>query len=66
MVLVSLTERESVVLAGLADSMSMEQLAQSLYVSRNTLKSHTRSLYLKLGAHSREEALARARQLGLL
>lgn len=63
---VRLTEREAVVLRGLARGLRRTELANALHVSRNTVKSQTRSLYLKLGVHSREEALARARDLGLL
>lgn len=66
MVVVTLTERESVVLAEVARGQTMPQIAESLYVSYNTVKSQMRSLYQKLGAGSRAEAVARARALGLL
>ena len=45
---------------------SLREIAQSLYVSQNTVKTHTRSIYRKLGASSREQAVARGRELGLL
>jgi LuxR family maltose regulon positive regulatory protein len=42
------------------------QIADILYISRNTVKSHLRSIYQKLGATSRLEAIARAVDLHLL
>jgi LuxR family maltose regulon positive regulatory protein len=42
------------------------QIADTLYVSRNTVKSHLRSIYSKLGVASRAEALERAVDLRLL
>ena len=42
------------------------QMAATLYVSRNTIKTHLRSIYQKLGAASRSEAIERAIDLRLL
>jgi LuxR family maltose regulon positive regulatory protein len=42
------------------------EIAAELYVSQNTVKTHMRSLYAKLGTHRRHEAVERARALGLL
>jgi LuxR family maltose regulon positive regulatory protein len=42
------------------------EIAQELYLSANTVKSHIRHLFAKLGAHRRGEAVERARVLGLL
>ncbi|MDH6678581.1 LuxR family maltose regulon positive regulatory protein [Rhodococcus sp. LBL1] len=61
-----LTEREKAVLDGLADGLSAPAIAQELFVSLSTVKTQRTSLYRKLGAHSRREALAVAREFGLL
>jgi LuxR family maltose regulon positive regulatory protein len=42
------------------------QIASTLYVSHNTVKTHVRAVYQKLGAASRSEAIGRAIDLGLL
>lgn len=63
--IVVLTEREAVVLDGLVRGLGVEGLAQRLFVSPNTVKTQIRSLYRKLGARSRAEALMRAQDLGL-
>ncbi len=42
------------------------QMAATLYISRNTIKTHLRSIYQKLGASSRSEAIQRAVNLHLL
>jgi ATP/maltotriose-dependent transcriptional regulator MalT len=45
---------------------SYAQIADSLYVSRNTVKTHLRSIYQKLGVASRSQAVERALNLHLL
>jgi len=62
----SLTEREVAILKLLSGPLSQRELAGALYVSHNTVKTHLRAIYRKLGAASREEAVIRARQAGLL
>ena len=42
------------------------RMGAALFLSPNTVKSHLRAIYRKLGARSREAALVRARALGLL
>lgn len=64
--IVQLTDRERAVLRALVGTGGQEALAQVLHVSRNTVKSQLRSLYTKLGVHSRDEALAAARRQRLL
>ncbi len=41
------------------------EIAAELFVSSNTVRTHLRHIYAKLDAHSRTEAVARGRQLGL-
>jgi LuxR family transcriptional regulator, maltose regulon positive regulatory protein len=57
---------EVAVLRCLAAGLSRREIATRLYISLNTVKTHTRELYRKLGATSRAEAVARAEALGLL
>jgi LuxR family maltose regulon positive regulatory protein len=61
-----LSERELGVLRLLHSELSLREIGAELYLSLNTIKTHTRNIYLKLGAGGREEAVARARELGLL
>ncbi|MGW5739040.1 MULTISPECIES: response regulator transcription factor [Streptomyces] len=61
-----LTGRQLAVLRHLQQEASLRQIADGLYVSHNTVKSHTRAVYRKLGARSRAEAVHRAQQLGLV
>jgi LuxR family transcriptional regulator, maltose regulon positive regulatory protein len=59
---VALTEREIDVLRQLAGSLSLGQIASELYLSQNTVKTHTMALYRKLGARSRSEAVKIGRE----
>jgi LuxR family maltose regulon positive regulatory protein len=61
-----LTAKEHEVLRLLATRLSRREIGQRLYVSLNTVKTHQRALYRKLGVESRAAAVARARELGLL
>jgi LuxR family maltose regulon positive regulatory protein len=61
-----LTGREVEVLRLLATRLSQRDIGRELYVSLNTVKSHTRAIFRKLGVSTRPEAVARARELGLL
>jgi DNA-binding CsgD family transcriptional regulator len=63
---VRLTEGETRVLRYLPSHLSAHEIADELYVSSNTVKTHQRHLYQKLGVHTRSQAIARARALGLL
>ena len=60
-----LTEREAAVLRLLAGSLSLREIGQELYVSANTIKTHTQAVYRKLGVSTRQDAVERARQLGI-
>jgi len=61
-----LSEREVDVLRLLATDLSGPAIAQELVVSLNTLRTHTRSIYAKLGVNSRRAAVSRAGELRLL
>ena len=61
-----LTDRELVVLRLLASDLSQREIGAELYVSLNTVKTHARHIFRKLGAEGREEAVAHARERGLL
>ena len=62
----TLSERELSVLRALAGPLSQRDIGRELYLSHNTIRSHTRSIYRKLGASSRAEALQLARERGLI
>ena len=61
-----MSEREKDVLRFLASRLTHGEISGHLYISVNTLKSHVKAIYRKLDASSRDEAVERARQLGLL
>ena len=62
----ALTERELRILRYLPTMLSNAEIGAEVFVSLNTVKTHLRSIYRKLGASSRAEAVERARALGLL
>lgn len=62
----ALSERELDVLRLLASELSGPEMAAELVVSLNTLRTHTKNVYSKLGVNSRRAALRRAAELGLL
>lgn len=57
---------ELAVLRCLASGLSRREIGEQLYISMNTVKTHTRELYRKLDVTSRADAVARAEALGLL
>jgi LuxR family maltose regulon positive regulatory protein len=61
-----LSERELGVLRLLASNLTQREIGGELYLSLNTVKSHTRSIFRKLGVSGRDEAVARARELELI
>ncbi len=61
-----LSKGELRVLRYLPTHLSAPEIASQLCVSTSTVKTHLRNIYTKLGAHSRTEAVACARNLGLL
>jgi len=61
-----LTAQERLVLAHLSRPARYQDNADSLGISINTVRTHIRHIYRKLGVTKREEAVARARALGLI
>ena len=61
-----LTDREQHILRYLASTLSNAEIAAELYLSVNTVKTHQRMIYRKLGAAGRREAVRRAKELCLL
>ncbi|MGO9885011.1 MAG: response regulator transcription factor, partial [Solirubrobacteraceae bacterium] len=61
-----LSEAELRVVRYLPTNLRAPEIAAELFVSTNTVRTHLRHIYAKLDAHGRAEAVARARQLGLL
>jgi LuxR family transcriptional regulator, maltose regulon positive regulatory protein len=62
----AMTARERAVLGQLCTVRSLEEIATDLTVSVNTVKTHVRAIYAKLGVTSRREAVAVAHHHGLL
>jgi LuxR family maltose regulon positive regulatory protein len=61
-----LSERELEVLQLIAEGLTNPEIASRLFLALNTVKAHSRNIYGKLGVHSRTQAVARARALGVL
>jgi LuxR family maltose regulon positive regulatory protein len=61
-----LSDRELEVLQLIAGGLTNREIASRLFLSLNTVKGHSRNIYGKLGVHSRTQAVARARSLGIL
>jgi LuxR family maltose regulon positive regulatory protein len=61
-----LSEREREVLRLLATELSGPEIAGRLFVSVNTLRTHTKHIFSKLGVNTRRSAVRRAAELGLL
>jgi LuxR family maltose regulon positive regulatory protein len=62
----ALSDSEIRVLRYLPTNLPAAQIANELYVSTNTVRTHMRHVYEKLGTHTRTDTVARARALGLL
>jgi LuxR family transcriptional regulator, maltose regulon positive regulatory protein len=61
-----LTQKELEVLRLLATRLSRREIGERMYVSLNTVKTHQRAVYRKLGVDDRSAAITRARELGLV
>lgn len=61
-----ISEREMEVLKLIAEGLSNQEIADRLFVSLNTIKTHTSNLFLKLEVNRRTQAVQKAQSLGLL
>ena len=61
-----LTARERRLLRALSGPLTLREIGQELGVSLNTIRTHRRNIYAKLGVASRQEAVAEARKRGLI
>lgn len=62
----ALTSRQLEVLNMLSEGKSAKEIGSELYLSQATVRNHIRALFQALGAHSQLDALAKARELGIL
>jgi LuxR family maltose regulon positive regulatory protein len=61
-----LSERELEVLQLIAEGLSRQEIASQLVLSLNTVKTHARNIYSKLGVNNQMQAVGKAQGLGLL
>ncbi|MFN0214933.1 MAG: response regulator transcription factor [Saprospiraceae bacterium] len=61
-----ITPRELEVLEQMAQGLSNQEIAEKLYVSLNTVKTHGSNVFSKLGAQRRTQAIQKAKALGLI
>jgi LuxR family maltose regulon positive regulatory protein len=66
LVVEQLSQREREVVQHMSEMMSTAEIAAEMYISVNTVKTHLKSIYRKLAAAHRREAIRRARQLHLV
>jgi LuxR family transcriptional regulator, maltose regulon positive regulatory protein len=62
----TLTEKEREVLGHLAELLTTDEIAGAMFVSVNTVRTHVRNILRKLDASRRNEAVRRARELGII
>ena len=60
-----MSERELEILDRLLEGLSYREMADQLFISRNTVKTHVRHVYTKLGVASRDAAVDEVRRLGI-
>jgi DNA-binding NarL/FixJ family response regulator len=65
-ILEPLTERERQILCYLPTHLTMRQIGTAMYLSTNTVKTHVKAIYRKMGAFSRHDAVTIARSHGLV
>ncbi|ADD40094.1 transcriptional regulator, LuxR family [Stackebrandtia nassauensis DSM 44728] len=61
-----LSERETQVLLGIAGGKSNAEIGRELFITEDTVKTHARRMYRKLGARDRAHAVAEAFRIGIL
>ena len=61
-----MSDRELEVLHLIAAGLSNREIAEKLFISLNTVKTHTKNINSKLNVNSRTKAVARAKEIGLL
>ncbi len=61
-----LTERELEILVLMADGLTNQDIADRLFISINTVKTHAKNIYSKLDVRNRAQAIVRAAEAGLL
>jgi len=61
-----LSEREIEVLQLIAEGLTNQEIGTKLYLSLNTIKAHSRTIYSKLDVHSRTQAVLKAKSLGII
>lgn len=61
-----LSLRELEVLLNISDGLTNQQIADKLFISLNTIKTHTANIYSKLGVKSRTQAISKAKSLNLI
>jgi ATP/maltotriose-dependent transcriptional regulator MalT len=61
-----LSRREAAILESIARGMSNKHIAQALGITPETVKSHAKSIFVKLDVRTRAQAVARAESIGLL
>jgi LuxR family maltose regulon positive regulatory protein len=61
-----LSTRELATLRLLAEDLMNRKIAEKLFISLNTVKTHLKNIFLKLKVESRSDAVAKAKEMGLL
>lgn len=63
---INLTEREHQILSLVASGLSNQEIAEHIFLSKNTVETHIRHVYRKLAVSNRTKAISKAREIGLI